>query len=106
MSESQILKLFWSVWEWMYGGGKGDMQVECHKVSVVRIRVPQMCMAYCHSGAHFWRGKVSEAEFRRRRTMPKGTMMVREAAKVDGDFRSCYTCVPCLERAAKESAGE
>jgi hypothetical protein len=75
----------------LYGGG--DETIECRKVYLVKIRYPQLCMAYNHAPAY------SSLKLRE---MPAGTQMIRETAKVDGQFGTCYTCLPCIVQTEKE----
>lgn len=68
--------------DYLWGGG--DEVIECRKITWVKIRYPQMCMTIIHKGDH---------------KLPAGTRMVRETAKVEGQFGTCYTCEDCLRRA-------
>lgn len=71
--------------EYLYGGG--DERIECHSTGWVITRYKQKCVSVLHEG---------------KMTIPAGTRMVRERAKVDGKFGSCYTCISCMRKAARE----
>ena len=73
--------------EYLYGGG--DETIECRSMRWVTTRYPQKCVSVMHDGAM---------------TMPAGTRMILERAKVEGRFGSCYTCVACIKAAQKELA--
>jgi hypothetical protein len=70
---------------YLYGGG--DELIECSRVSWVVTRYSQKCLSVLHKGAM---------------TLPAGTRMIRETAKVEGRFGSCYTCADCIAVAARE----
>ena len=71
--------------EYLYSGG--DETIECWSASWVKIRHSQKCVSILHKG---------------KMTQPPGTPMIVECAKVEGRFGSCYTCVDCIRKAAKE----
>jgi hypothetical protein len=61
-----------------------DVTIECRKVSLVRLRKPQTCVAGgLLDGVH---------------TIEPGMVAKKESAKVDGEFGTCYHCIPCLDR--------
>lgn len=61
-----------------------DVTIECRKVSLVRLRKPQTCVAGgLLDGVH---------------TIEPGMVAKKESAKVDGVFGTCYHCLPCLGR--------
>ena len=74
---------------YLYGGG--DEEVECGSMRWVTTRFSQECLSVLHTGEM---------------TLPAGTRMILERAKVEGRFGSCYTCKPCIQTAAKEIANE
>jgi hypothetical protein len=74
--------------DYLYGGG--DETIECQKAEWVVTRHPQKCVSVLHKGVM---------------TMPAGTRMVRETAKVEGQFGSCYTCLTCLAAVQMELEG-
>jgi hypothetical protein len=74
-----------------------DVTIECRKVSLVRLRKPQTCVAGgLLDGVH---------------VIEPGMVAKKESAKVDGEFGTCYHCLPCLSRliamnaATRESDG-
>jgi len=71
--------------EYLYGGG--DEHIECRTIRWVITRQKQKCVSVLHKGAM---------------TQPKGSRMVLERAKVEGEFGSCYTCESCLKKAIEE----
>ena len=61
-----------------------DVTIECRKVSLVRVRKEQTCVAGgLLDGTH---------------PIAPGMMAKKETAKVDGQFGTCYHCLPCLGR--------
>jgi hypothetical protein len=74
---------------YLYGGG--DETIECHSAQWVITRFPQKCLSALHKGAM---------------TIPKGTEMIVERAKVEGRFGSCYTCAGCIRKATQEQGGD
>lgn len=61
-----------------------DVTIECRKVSIVTVRKEQPCAAsWLLDGYH---------------PIAPGTKAKKETAKVDGQFGSCYCCLPCLDR--------
>lgn len=61
-----------------------DVTIECRKVSLVRLRKPQTCVASgLLDGVH---------------TIEPGMVAKKESAKVDGQFGTCYHCLRCLGR--------
>jgi hypothetical protein len=61
-----------------------DVTIECRKVSLVRLRKPQTCVAGgLLDGVH---------------PIEPGMVAKKESAKVDGEFGTCYHCLPCLSR--------
>lgn len=84
---------FRHVKDYLYGGGKGDEIVECYHYKAVTTRQSHACFSPYHKDAD---GKFSSQQY------PAGTLMIVESAKFDGDFRSCYTCEPCISKAEEE----
>lgn len=65
----------------------GEAEIECQRICIVVTRHSQWCAA-CNDfkgGYH-----------------PAGARMMRDSAKVDGQFGTAYTCLPCIEAWAKE----
>lgn len=61
-----------------------DVTIECRKVSFVRLRKAQTCVAGgLLDGVH---------------AIEPGMVAKKESAKVDGQFGTCYHCLPCLGR--------
>lgn len=61
-----------------------DVTIECRKVSFVRLRKEQVCVAGgLLDGVH---------------AIEPGMVAKKESAKVDGEFGTCYHCLPCLGR--------
>lgn len=61
-----------------------DVVIECRKVSLVRLRKRQTCVAGgLLDGVHM---------------IEPGMVAKKESAKVDGVFGTCYHCLPCLGR--------
>lgn len=79
-----MLKRFWQVEGWLYGGDI-DVDVSHRTAKVVRIRYPQVCCSGYHDG-----------------TVPAGTAMIAERALVDGKWVTCYTCKDCIDKSVKE----
>jgi hypothetical protein len=73
--------------DYLYGVGTEDVELECRSLGWVRTRYPQKCLSVMHEG---------------KQTQPSGARMVAERAKVEGKFGTCYTCEPCVRKAAKE----
>ena len=62
--------------------GDRDVDIQCRKVRVVTTRKPHDCMAaYLIGDGH---------------VIPIGDRAVKESAKVEGKFGSCYSCLKCL----------
>jgi hypothetical protein len=78
---------FYLRWHEAFWDGAGDATVECRSVKLVITRKPHLC-----AGCNHFKGKEH----------PAGTRMVMDRAKVDGDFGTAYTCLPCIEAWAKE----
>lgn len=71
--------------DYLYGGG--DETIECRKAVWVNIRYKQQCLSLVHDGSD---------------SFAPGTRMIRETAKVEGQFGSCYTCEKCIKKADEE----
>lgn len=76
---------------YLYAGG--DETIECRRARWVVTRYPQKCLSVMHPG---WQESTANMQ------MPAGSRMVRETAKVEGRFGSCYTCESCLAAASRE----
>ena len=74
--------------DYLYGGG--DETIECRSAEWVVTRFSQKCVSVMHKGPM---------------TLPAGTRMILERAKVEGQFGSCYTCEACMKASAKEIHG-
>lgn len=64
--------------------GQGDADVRLHTVRVSKIRKPRTCMCPCAGPDHAHEIKI-------------GSRSIVERAIVDGEWRSAYTCLPCLD---------
>ena len=73
---------------YLYGGG--DEEVVCWSAMWVNIQYKQRCLSLLHKGS---------------RTLPEGTRMISERAKVEGRFGTCYTCEFCLRKASQDLNG-
>ena len=73
--------------DYLWGGG--DETIECWRAAWVVTRSSQPCWSPMHTGGH---------------QVPLGRRMVRETAKVDGQFGTCYTCEACVRLAESELA--
>lgn len=97
MTDAQMLKTYWDIEGWLYGGDR-DTEVNYRRADVVRVRFPQLC-----SGAYH-KDSLHESQPLGKREMPAGTRMVCERAVVDGDWCSCYTCEGCIVESVAELA--
>jgi hypothetical protein len=61
-----------------------DVDIQCHKVSIVTTRKPHWCSAGC----------LIDNDH----NIEAGQRARRERAKVDGQFGTCYQCLPCLDK--------
>lgn len=66
--------------------GKGDCRIECRKVAIVTIRKSQPCMA----------SPLVPPKYKHHNISPNSRAL-KESAKVDGQFGTCYSCLPCLD---------
>jgi hypothetical protein len=66
--------------------GKGGCSIECRKVLIVTVRKEQLCVAAGLVPPKYEPHNISV-----------GTRAYKESAKVDGQFGSCYSCLPCLD---------
>jgi hypothetical protein len=71
--------------DYLYGGG--DEEIVCWSAQWVKTRFPQKCLSVVHKG---------------KMTLPAGTRMIVERAKVEGRFGSCYTCEACIKASHEE----
>lgn len=71
--------------DYLYSGG--DETIECRRMVWVLTRYSQKCVSIMHDGSQ---------------TVAAGSRMVRETAKVEGQFGSCYTCEACMRAADAE----
>ncbi len=78
---------FYLRWHESFWDEPSDATVECRSVKIVVTRKPHTCAACNH-----FKGVEH----------PAGTRMIVDHAKVDGEFGTCYTCLPCVEAWAKE----
>jgi hypothetical protein len=68
--------------------GKGDYSIECRKVQIVTTRKVHDCMAsYLLQDNPRCKGHV----------IKPGSRAYKESAKVEGQFATCYSCLPCLD---------
>jgi len=84
----KLLDRFLRVQGWLYGGGKGDDNIEYIRIAAVVTRHPHKCCSPYHD--------TSPKEY------PARTLMIVENAKFDGQFRSAYTCESCIRESEKE----
>jgi len=73
--------------DYLYGVGTEDVDLECRSLRWVRTRYSHECLSILHEGE---------------RTVPAGSRMIAERAKVEGKFGTCYTCENCVRAAQKE----
>lgn len=60
-----------------------DVEVECHRVKLIVARTSHRCAgSFLGNKEH---------------VIPAGQRVWRESAKVDGQFGTCYVCLPCLD---------
>jgi hypothetical protein len=85
MANDQVTPAQSEALDYLYGGG--DEEIECRSKKWVVTRYKQKCVSVLHKGPM---------------TLPAGTRMLLERAKVEGRFGSCYTCEPCIKKAQKE----
>lgn len=77
MTEQQYIEAHFSMF-----GGPDESVIECQKVAIVTVRQRHRCMCPGHGN--------------RVHVIQCGERAVRDSAKVDGQFGSCYVCLPCL----------
>ena len=65
-------------------GGDRDVDIQCHKVSIVTTRKKHWCSAGC----------LVDNDH----NIEAGQRARRERAKVEGQFGTCYQCLPCLDK--------
>lgn len=58
-------------------------EVECRKTALVVTRKEHLCFGFGRGGQH---------------KIPTGTRVIKESGKCEGDFRTCYLCLPCADR--------
>lgn len=61
-----------------------DVDIQCHKVAIVTTRKRHWCSAGC----------LIDNDH----NIAAGERARQERAKVDGQFGTCYQCLPCLDR--------
>lgn len=76
--------------------GKGDCSVECRRVKIVTTRKEHPCMASYLTPNDKKKGHAISARSR----------AYKESAKVDGQFATCYSCLPCLDVLLEATYGE
>ena len=62
-----------------------ETEIENHKEKVVRCRQPHKCMGGCDTG------------------IKAGEYALLETGKFDGEYKSVYTCLPCIDKWLEES---
>lgn len=67
--------------------GKGDYAIECRTVRIVTTRKPHPCMA----------SYLVTDERRKGHFIEPGARAYKESAKVEGQFGTAYSCLPCLD---------
>jgi hypothetical protein len=67
--------------------GKGDYSIECRKVKIVTTRKEHPCMASYLVSDDRMKGHAIVTH----------TRAYKESAKVEGQFATCYSCLPCLD---------
>ncbi len=75
--------------------GDRDITIECRKVRIVTIRKEQPCAA-----AHLSYEPMDTQDH----MIPAGSRAWKETAKAEGQFGSCYCCLPCLARLMDQEA--
>lgn len=70
-----------------YYGGPDDGVIEFRRVRIGKTRKPHECHGNGPGEAH---------------EIPVGSTVVMDTAKYDGSVGTDYTCLPCLDRWAKE----
>lgn len=71
------------------GAGDMDVDIKCQEVRIVTVRKPQPC----------WLGMSPD---RANHNIEPGQRARFEKAIVDGDWRSYYCCLPCIEKELTE----
>lgn len=66
--------------------GPDESEVRCRTITIVKVRKPQKCMCPAGKG----------------HPIAVGERAVADRANVDGEWGTCYTCLPCLESWEKE----
>lgn len=66
--------------------GPDDTEIRCRSVELVSVRKEQPCMC----PAHEWSGGTPH------HTVKPGDKAVRDKAIADGEWGSCFVCLPCL----------
>lgn len=69
--------------------GKGDCSIECRKVQIVTTRKPHPCMASY---------LLFDDEAKKGHEITTSSRAYKESAKVEGQFATCYSCLPCLDK--------
>jgi hypothetical protein len=70
-----------------FWGGDMDSDIRLQRWFISKTRKPHDCPGNCAGELH---------------PIPVGSLVVRETAVVDGKMRTAYTCLPCLDRWARE----
>lgn len=71
--------------------GDRDVSIEYRKVEIVTTRTAHWCAASTLVPPNYNEHDV-----------PVGSQAWKESAKVDGQFGTCYCCLPCLDSLMKE----
>jgi hypothetical protein len=71
---------------YLYAGG--EEEIVCQSMRWVVTRFSHECFSVLH--------RCNPP------TLPKGSRMVLERARVDGKFGSCYTCADCVQKTIAE----
>lgn len=66
--------------------GDRDVSIECRKVAMVTTNKEHWCAASTLVPPDYSEHNI-----------PTGSRAWKESAKVDGQFGSCYCCLPCLD---------
>ena len=71
--------------------GDQDVDIQCRKVAIVTTRKEHWCAA-----------STLVPPLYQEHNIPSGQEAWKESAKVDGQFGTCYCCLPCLDALMRE----
>jgi hypothetical protein len=64
------------------GAGDRDVDIQCRRTKLVITKAEHTCFGIGAGKQH---------------SIPIGARVFRESAKVDGQFGTCYVCLPCAD---------